>query len=100
MFERFRLLTPAPLFALSVAACSGSSRAPVVEPTPERTPPRADARSADDRREPALEKQDHAYDGKPALSRQTGEATYYAAKFEGRFTASGERYDPGARTAA
>lgn len=100
MFERFRLLTPAPLFALSVAACSGSARAPVVEPTPERTPSRAAARSVHDGQAPVLARPDHTYDGKPALSRQTGEATYYGGKFEGRSTASGERYDPRAHTAA
>lgn len=30
----------------------------------------------------------------------TGEASYYAKKFEGRLTANGERYDPQAMTAA
>jgi rare lipoprotein A len=31
---------------------------------------------------------------------QTGWATYYASRFAGRTTANGERYDPGAMTAA
>lgn len=36
----------------------------------------------------------------PALATLRGDATYYADKFAGRKTASGEVYDPGAFTAA
>lgn len=37
--------------------------------------------------------------GKPVIE-QTGEASYYGRHFDGRRTASGERYDPGQATAA
>jgi rare lipoprotein A len=41
-----------------------------------------------------------AYYGRSALSVQRGAASFYADRFSGRLTASGERYDPTAYTAA
>jgi rare lipoprotein A len=41
-----------------------------------------------------------AFDGAPALRVVRGEAAYYGDRFAGRKTASGERYDPKAFTAA
>ena len=37
---------------------------------------------------------------RPSKDVETGEASYYGAKFDGRRTASGERYDPRKLTAA
>ena len=41
-----------------------------------------------------------AYDKAPALETQVGTAAYYSDKLAGRKTASGQRYDPRAFTAA
>jgi rare lipoprotein A len=41
-----------------------------------------------------------AYDGRAALDAFEGRASYYADSLAGRSTASGEPYDPAARTAA
>lgn len=40
------------------------------------------------------------FDGRPALSRERGQASYYADSLAGRRTASGEPYDPHAISAA
>ncbi|HEY3594722.1 MAG TPA: septal ring lytic transglycosylase RlpA family protein [Polyangiaceae bacterium] len=64
------------LWALGVVACA---KEPYVEPQWQPTQPT----------QPMAE-----------LPFQSGWATYYASRFAGRVTANGERYDPGAMTAA
>lgn len=102
----------APLTAVLVVACASESPrtyappprdaaaplAPSASPQGESVPPLAHAAPASD--EPSADTLSARYARSPALSRFSGQASYYSDALAGRSTASGEPYRPRAFTAA
>lgn len=86
----------------TLGACAGHGRAPAAQKA-EPAPPTVNTDAAALQGSPA-----NSLDGEPLEyrsvradgARQIGRASYYARKFQGRRTASGERYDMHALTAA
>jgi rare lipoprotein A len=108
MHPRALLSTLALVLAIAAGAC-GSSAAAASSPASAAKREasvrgsKSDAASVRDRggkRPKRSRAPKRAPDRRPALSKQIGSATYYADKFDGRPTASGEAYDPSAFTAA
>jgi len=95
------------LFLVALGACAHEAdRAPARVPSTARGTRDADALSRSlPTNEPApLEPQDAAlstqFQAAPAINTLEGEASYYSDRLAGHKTASGERYRPGALTAA